>query len=195
MYAIRSYYGCDAVSRLLIEESVKEKFLSLFLLEMEKYKTGNPMDDETAVGPVINKSAVERIDALVSGAVKDGAIILRGGSYSGLFYEPTLIDNVKPEMAIASEEIFGPVLPVITVKDAEEAVTVSNRSEYGLDSCVFTESIKTAFSVSGKLEDGTVTINGAPAHGVGHFPFGGNKNSGIGREGLKYSIDESYNFV
>lgn len=181
---------CDAVSRVLIEEPVKKEFIEKFLIEMGNYRTGDPMDDETGVGPVINSSAIKRIERLVEDAVSRGAEIVSGGTGKDLFYEPTVLDNVTLNMDIAWEEIFGPVLPVITVKDQEEAVEISNRSDFGLDSCLFTENIRSAFKISKMLEDGTVTINGAPAHGVGHFPFGGNKDSGIGREGLKYSIDE-----
>lgn len=113
-----------------------------------------------------------------------------GGKSSGLVMEPTVIDNVNPSMRIAKEEIFGPVIPIMTVTDYEEAVALSNSSEYGLDSCIFTENINLALRIAKQLQDGSVTVNSAPAHGVGHFPFGGNKKSGLGREGLGYSIDE-----
>jgi glyceraldehyde-3-phosphate dehydrogenase (NADP+) len=93
-------------------------------------------------------------------------------------------------MRVAREEIFGPVLPIIAVEDEEESLELANSSEYGLDSCVFTKDLDRALRMARKLEDGSVTINSAPAHGVGHFPFGGNKKSGLGREGIKYSIDE-----
>ena len=117
-------------------------------------------------------------------------MVLKGGKKEGLFYEPTIIDGVTVDMRIAWEEIFGPVIPIIEFESEEEALRVSNQSEYGLDSCIFTENINRALKISKEMEDGTVTINASPAHGVGHFPFGGNKMSGIGREGLKYSIDE-----
>ncbi len=97
---------------------------------------------------------------------------------------------MTPEMRIANEEIFGPVMPILAVRSAEEAVKISNSSQYGLDSCVFTENINLAMKISRQLDDGSVTVNAAPSHGTGHFPFGGNKKSGIGREGIKYSIDE-----
>ena len=148
------------------------------------------MDPKTPLGPVINKSAIDRIDRLVKDAEKKGAKIIKGGTFKGLFYEPTIIENVTEKMDIAWEETFGPVIPVIEFSTVDQAIELSNRSEYGLDSCVFTENLNNAMKIAKTLEDGSVTINGAPAHGVGHFPFGGNKKSGLGREGLKYSIDE-----
>lgn len=181
---------CDAVSRVLIHKNVKAQFIDKVMKESEKYALGNPFDEKTGVGPVINKSAIERIDRLVKDAVAKGATILKGGKYQGLFYEPTILDNVTTDMDIAWEEIFGPVMPIIEISSAEEGVEISNKSEYGLDSCLFTENINVALKLSRELEDGSVTINAMPAHGVGHFPFGGNKKSGLGREGLKYSLDE-----
>lgn len=181
---------CDAVSRVLVHEKVKDEFVRKVLEETKKYNTGDPADPKTQLGTVINKKAVERIDAQVKDAVKMGAKVLSGGTYKGLFYEATVLDLVTPDMVIAREEIFGPVMPIMTVKDHKEALRISNDSEYGLDSCIFTENFDLAMNLSHDLEDGSVTINAAPAHGVGHFPFGGNKKSGLGREGIKYSIDE-----
>lgn len=181
---------CDAVSRVLVQKSIKEKFMEELLKEFEKYKTGNPKDKATAVGTVINRAAIDRITKLVEDAKLKGAAVVRGGTFSGLFYEPTVVDNVTVDMDIAWEEIFGPVMPIMEFDSEEEALDISNRSEYGLDSCIFTENLNRALKISREMEDGTVTINGSPAHGVGHFPFGGNKLSGMGREGLKYSIDE-----
>ncbi|BDU50520.1 aldehyde dehydrogenase family protein [Haliovirga abyssi] len=181
---------CDAVSRVLIEKEIKNEFIEKVLEESKKYKLGDPLDKKTQVGPVINKKAIERVDRLVKDAIKKGAKLIIGGKYNDLFYEPTILDNVTLDMDIAWEEIFGPVMPIIEVNNYEEAIEISNKSEYGLDSCVFTENINIALKIGKALEDGTVSINSAPGHGVGHFPFGGNKKSGIGREGLKYSIDE-----
>ncbi|OHD10984.1 MAG: hypothetical protein A2Y34_12585 [Spirochaetes bacterium GWC1_27_15] len=181
---------CDAVSRILIEKSIKDKFIEKVLIEAQKYKIGDPMDKETQIGTVINEKALWHIDGLVKDALQKGATLLKGGNYKGLFYEPTILSNVTTDMRIAWEEIFGPVMPIIEVNDYNQAIEISNKSEYGLDSCIFTENINFAIKISKMLEDGSVTINSTPAHGVGHFPFGGNKKSGIGREGLQYSIDE-----
>ena len=181
---------CDAVSRVIAVKEIKEKLVEEILAEAEKYPSGDPLCDKTQVGPLINKKALINVEELVDDAVSSGGRILLGGKSSGLVMEPTVIDNVNPSMRIAKEEIFGPVIPIMTVADHEEAVALSNSSEYGLDSCIFTENINLALRIAKQLQDGSVTVNSAPAHGVGHFPFGGNKKSGLGREGLGYSIDE-----
>ena len=181
---------CDAVSRVIAVKEIKEKLVEEILAEAEKYPSGDPLCDKTQVGPLINKKALINVEELVDDAVSSGGRILKGGKSSGLVMEPTVIDNVNPSMRIAKEEIFGPVIPITAVSDYEEAVALSNSSEYGLDSCVFTENINLALRIAKQLQDGSVTVNSAPAHGVGHFPFGGNKKSGLGREGLGYSIDE-----
>jgi glyceraldehyde-3-phosphate dehydrogenase [NAD(P)+] len=155
-----------------------------------KYQTGDPEDPKTQVGPLIDQAALDRVDSLVNDAVTKGAKLLTGGRHRDLFYEPTVLDRVTEEMRIAQEEIFGPVLPIIRYEEISEAVRIANASRLGLDSCLFTENLTQAIELAKRLEDGSVTLNGAPAHGVGHFPFGGNKESGIGREGLGYSIDE-----
>ncbi|MCX7821473.1 MAG: aldehyde dehydrogenase family protein [Brevinematales bacterium] len=181
---------CDAVSRVLINKKIKEKFIEKILEEVKNYKIGDPMDKNTVMGTVINEGARDRIHSLVEDALSKGAKLLSGGKYNGLFYEATILDNVNLSMRVATEEIFGPIMPIIEVSSTEEAIKISNSSEYGLDSCIFTENIHLALKIAKELEDGSVTINSAPAHGVGHFPFGGNKKSGLGREGIKYSIDE-----
>lgn len=181
---------CDAVSRVLAYRRIKDELVERVLAETAAYRTGDPRDPKTALGTVINRKAVERIDALVKDAVDKGARLLAGGRADGLFYEATVLDGVTTDMRIAWEEIFGPVLPIMTVAGADEAVRLSNRSEYGLDSCIFTADITLALKIAKDLQDGSVTINAAPAHGVGHFPFGGNKKSGLGREGIRYSLDE-----
>lgn len=181
---------CDALSNFFVQENVKEIFVKKVLEEVDKWKMGDPIDPATDIGPLINERAIKRIDSLVQNAINKGAKLLRGGKYKDLFYEPIVLDKVTLDMEVAKEEIFGPVISIITVKDLDEAIELANQSKYGLDSSVFTNNLYKAWKAGKKLDDGTVTINEAPAHGVGNFPFGGNKNSGIGREGLGYSIDE-----
>jgi len=181
---------CDAISRVLIQENIAESFIKKVLEEVEKWKIGDPRDPEVKMGPIINQKALERIDDLVQDAINKGAVLLKGGKYEGLFYEPTILNNVPFDARIAIEETFGPVMPIIPIKDLAEAIDISNNSEYGLDAAIFTNSFYTAWETAKSLQDGEITINDAPTHGVGTFPFGGIKNSGLGREGLGYSIDE-----
>jgi len=183
---------CDAIDRVLLEEKVAEKFIKKLLDVVKKNYSiiGDPADPKTQIGPMIDENAVDRIDGLLNDALKKGAKLILGGKHDGLFYKPTIIDNVTENMKVAWEESFGPILPIIRVKNIEEAIEISNKSNYGLDSCIFTDDVYKAIGAGRRLEDGEVTINAAPGHGVGNFPYGGNKDSGMGREGIGYSIDE-----
>jgi len=181
---------CDAISRVFVDESVAERFVELAAGGMASWKLGDPRDSDTNVGPLINREAAERVQGLVDDAVEKGAQLLKGGKHTDSYFEPTLLDLVPPDARIATEETFGPVVAVARVKGVDEAISRTNESRYGLDSCVFTNSLYTAWKVAKALEEGSVSINDAPAHGVGFFPFGGNKDSGLGREGVGYSIDE-----
>jgi len=181
---------CDAISRVFVDESVAERFVELLGAGIANWRLGDPRDPNVNMGPLINPAAAERVQGLVDDAVSKGAVLLKGGKHRDSYFEPTLLDMVPPEAEIATEETFGPVVAVARVRGVDEAIARTNESRYGLDSCVFTNNFYTAWKVAKALEEGTVSVNDAPAHGVGYFPFGGNKDSGIGREGVGYSIDE-----
>ncbi len=187
-----SYSGqrCDAVSRVFVQQVVADTFVAKVMKEIGVYKVGDPRDSTINMGPLIDSDAVERVHRLVTEAISKGAKLLTGGKYDANYYYPTVLDHVPVEARIAWEETFGPVIPILRVKDVDEAIELANRSRYGLDSCVFTDDINIARKVAKRLEEGEVTINAAPRHGVGYYPFGGNKDSGIGREGIGYSIEE-----
>ncbi|MCX7882639.1 MAG: aldehyde dehydrogenase family protein [Brevinematales bacterium] len=180
---------CDAISRVLVEEDIADELISALERESQHYFCGDPMDPKTPMGTIINEGAAKRLDELLEDARAKGGRFIVSKKREGLFYPPHILE-IPTHCRLAWEEIFGPILPIIRVKNEKEAIELANTSEYGLDSCVFTQDIDQAFRVAEKLHDGSITINGIPAHGVGHFPFGGNKRSGIGREGIKYSIDE-----
>ncbi len=181
---------CDAISRTLVESSIYDNFVSNLLKEFDSWKLGDPRDREVNVGPLINSDAANRVQGLVDNALSKGASLLKGGKHQGCYFEPTILGEVPLDAEIVWEETFGPVVPLIKVSNIDEAIELTNKSRYGLDSCVFTNNLYTAWKVAKALEEGTITINDAPAHGVGFFPFGGNKDSGIGREGVGKSIDE-----
>jgi glyceraldehyde-3-phosphate dehydrogenase [NAD(P)+] len=182
---------CDAVSRVLVEESVYDAYLERALKEVERWPVGDPRAEDTKVGPMVNDAAASRVSDLVNDAVKKGARLLAGGDAADAYHAPTVLADVPLDADIFWEETFGPVLTVAPVPDLDTALDLANRSRYGLDSAVFTSNLDAAWRAARALECGQVTINDAPAHGVGHFPFGGRKpDSGIGREGLGYSIDE-----
>lgn len=181
---------CDAVSRILVERPIADKFVGLLLKEIRKWRVGDPKSKKTMIGPLINEKAVEKVDGLVRDALEKGAKLLYGGKKKGLCYYPTVLDNVTTKMKIAWEETFGPVVTIIRVGDYEEAIKIANQSKYGLDACIFTKDVDKALDAGLRLEDGTVSINCSPSHGLGLFPFGGDKDSGIGREGIRHSLME-----
>jgi acyl-CoA reductase-like NAD-dependent aldehyde dehydrogenase len=181
---------CDALSRIIVIEKVANKFVDGMKKEIKNWKMGDAEKADTKIGPLINDSALQKVDSLVKDAARKGAKLVAGGRSSGLFYEPTILDKVKKNMDIAWKETFGPVVAIMRVKTVEDALEMANASDYGLDASIFTQDIDKAIYLAKNTESGSVTINASPAHGVGNFPFGGDKDSGIGREGLNYSIDE-----
>jgi len=182
---------CDAISRVLVEESVYDAYVERALKEADGWVVGDPRAERVKMGPLVNAKAASRVNGLVDDAVAKGAQRLSGGEVADAYHQPTVLVDVPLEADIAWEETFGPVLTVMPVAGLDAALEVANRSRYGLDSAVFTSNLEKAWRAARALECGQVTVNDAPAHGVGHFPFGGRKpDSGVGREGLGYSIDE-----
>ncbi len=180
---------CTAVKRVLIVEKIADKFVEALLPLVRKLKVGSPHED-VDIGPVVDDRSADFIHGLIDDARKRGAKFVLGGERTERLFQPTVIDHVTKEMKLAWEEPFGPVLPIIRVKDIKEAVEIANHSEYGLQASVFTENIDTAFMVAKQLEVGSVQINGEPARGPDHFPFLGIKNSGLGpAQGARYSLE------
>ena len=185
-----SYSGqrCTAVKRILATHDVADKLVPLLLSRVEKLAVGDPRDD-TVIGPLINKKAADYVQELIDDAVEKGANILTGNRREGNTIYPTLVDHVTTDMRLAWEEPFGPVLPILRVHSIEEAIEIANGSEYGLQSSVFTHDINLAFSIANRLEVGTVQINNKTERGPDHFPFLGVKASGMGTQGVRYSIE------
>jgi acyl-CoA reductase-like NAD-dependent aldehyde dehydrogenase len=181
---------CDAISRVLVVPEIYDAFVLQIMKESESWKVGDPRNSSFNLGPLISLKDAERVQALVDNAVQRGAKLLKGGKHRDCYFEPTILENVPMDADIVWEETFGPVIPIVKVASIDEAIEVTNKSRYGLDSCVFTNNLYTAWKVAKALEEGSISVNDAPAHGVGYFPFGGNKDSGIGREGVGKSIDE-----
>lgn len=181
---------CDAISAVLVVESVADAFVSRLDAEVAKWSMGDPRQPGVKVGPVINADAARHAQALIRDAVSNGATLVRGGTVQGCYVEPTLLDNVPFVARIAREETFAPIVTVLRIKDEDEAVQVSKMSRYGLDSSVFTNDYRRMWRFARDLQVGGLTVNDHPRHGVGFFPFGGSKASGIGREGIGYSVDE-----
>ncbi|WP_435178371.1 aldehyde dehydrogenase family protein [Halorussus sp. AFM4] len=181
---------CSAVSRVLAHESVHDEIVDLLEAEMDAWQPGDLFDEDTTMGPLINEGQAEWVEELVEDAVEKGADLVRGGERDGVHFEPTLLANVPHDARIVHEEQFGPVAAVTTFETEDEAVEIANRGELALDASVFTSDYDRAMDLSDRLDAGAVRINGAPSHGLGDIPFGGNKASGIGRQGLHMTIEE-----
>ena len=182
---------CDAISRVLVEASVYDDYMERALDQASAWPVGDPRAEGVKVGPLVSAGAAKSVKELVEDAVGKGAELLAGGDSYEAYHQPTVLGGVPLEADIVWEETFGPVLAVVEVDGLDEALEVANRSRYGLDSAVFTSDLEAAWKAARALECGMVTVNDAPKHGVGHFPFGGRTpDSGLGREGLGYSIDE-----
>ena len=191
-----SYSGqrCTAIKRVLVVESIADELTEKIQKNILNLKVGNPIDKQNYdVVPLIDNRSVNVVWNLIMKAKEKGAKILTGGTKENNLIMPTLITDVTLDMPIAWEEPFGPVLPIIKVKDKEEAIKIANMSEYGLQSSVFTKNFNDAFEIANSLEVGTVQINNKTERGPDHLPFLGVKNSGIGVQGISYSIESMTN--
>ena len=186
-----SYSGqrCTAVKRVLAVESIADELISKLKELVLKLKTGKPTDKDVNITPLIDEKSANFVWELVEDAKEKGANIIVGGKREENLIYPILFDKVTEDMRLAWEEPFGPILPVIRVKDKDKAIEIANKSKYGLQSSVFTKDINKAFYVANRLEVGTVQINNKTERGPDNFPFSGVKASGIGTQGIKYSIE------
>lgn len=178
---------CTACSRVIAHEAVKGELESRLLERMSRLKLGNGLDASVQVGPVINRASRDRIDSYVRVGVEEGAKLLGGGKPAaegalaeGHFYEPTLFTDARPDMRIATEEIFGPVVSIIPVGSLKEAIAVNNRVEFGLSSAIFTRDINRAYEAMRDLDTGIVYVNAGTSGAEIHLPFGGTKGTGNG---------------
>ena len=187
-----SYAGqsCISVQRILVHRTVFERFLASFIARVDKLKSGDPLLESTDIGPLIRLSDVERAMQWVGEAEKAGAKILRGGKASGSVMEPTVVTNTTPEMRVNCEEVFAPVKTVEPYDDFEAAIRQINSSPYGLQAGIFTHDAKLLFRAYERLDVGGVIAGDVPTFRIDHMPYGGVKDSGLGREGLRYAIEE-----
>jgi aldehyde dehydrogenase (NAD+) len=180
---------CMSVERVIVENSIAGEFAERLAAKAQQLKIGDPKDPQTVIGPMINNDQLQLVDDHVSDAVAQGAWVLSGGKARGRCYEATVLSGVTRDMRIFKEETFGPVAPVIAVENVEEAIDVANDSIYGLSSGVITNDLQKAFYIAERLESGMVHINDASVYDEPYAPFGGVKNSGIGREGGRESME------
>ena len=192
------FYGkgevCAAGSRLLVDKSIKDEFMEKLAGRAKKMTAGDPMDPKTRFGALASKKQLETVLRYVETAKKEGAELVAGGARAdigtgkGYFVQPTVFDKVTPEMTIAREEIFGPVLATIEFADLDEAIARANDSQYGLAAAVWTRDIKKAHYVARKLQAGTVWVNTYNVYDTA-APFGGYKASGFGREMSSHALE------
>lgn len=186
--------SCHAPTRILVHEQQLEEFLRLFQSEAQKLRVGDPQDAATTIGPVVSRAHFDRVQGFIRTGIDEGARVVVGGLgrpeglARGYFVQPTLFADVKPNMTIAREEIFGPVLAVITYRSESEAVEIANATEYGLGAYVFTSSPEKGYEIGTRMRTGRVFLNGAP-DSLG-APMGGYKKSGNGRELGVFGLEE-----
>jgi acyl-CoA reductase-like NAD-dependent aldehyde dehydrogenase len=192
--AFGGYYqagqSCISVQRVLVSAEIYDDFAARLTKQVEQLKTGDPMDPTVDVGPVIDRGEVDRIQEWVDEAVTQGAELLTGGKADGPFFTPTLISRTTPEMKVRCEEVFGPVVTISPYETFEDALREVNNSKYGLQAGVFTNDINRAMLAHRTLDVGGVIVNDVSAFRADQMPYGGSKDSGFGREGLRFAMEE-----
>ena len=195
--AVGAYYNsgqvCISVQRIYSERKVYEPFTERFVLASQTMVVGDPLDERVDVGPMIDVREAERIEGWVQEAMAGGARVLTGGKRDGAVYWPTVLSEVKPEMKVVAQETFAPVASVIATDDFEDALRQADATEYGLQAAVFTRDISRVFQAVRRLNFGGVIINDTPVFRADHMPYGGMRRSGIGREGVRYAMEEMTN--
>jgi len=187
-----SYSGqsCISVQRILVHKSVFDPFLQRFVERAKRLKSGDPLDESTDIGPLIRESDAERAVKWVQEAVAAGAKLIIGGGRKGSVVEPTILTNTRADMKVNCEEVFAPVKTVEPYGDFNDALARVNRSPYGLQAGLFTNDARLIFHAYEDLEVGGLMVGDVPTFRIDHMPYGGVKDSGLGREGLRYAIEE-----
>jgi len=180
--------SCISVQRVLVDGRVHEDFAERLLAAIERLKVGNPEEDDTDVGPLIDEEARTRVEEWLDEATESGAERLAGGTVEGGHLRPTVLDRVPTDALAWKREIFGPVLALRPFESLEEAIELANGTDYGLQAGIFTRDLATAITASERLKFGGVTINEAPTFRVDQMPYGGTKESGNTREGPHYTV-------
>jgi acyl-CoA reductase-like NAD-dependent aldehyde dehydrogenase len=181
---------CISIQRIFVHESIVDEFVSLFIVEAENLKVGDPLDEHTDVAAMISANDVTRAKAWIRDAVENGAELVYGGESERQILKPTVLLNAKPTDKISCEEVFAPVVHINTFKEFDDAIAQVNDSQYGLQAGVYTKDLQKAFRAAKDIHVGGVMINDIPTFRVDHMPYGGVKMSGTGREGIKYALEE-----
>jgi glyceraldehyde-3-phosphate dehydrogenase (NADP+) len=182
--------NCLHVQRLLVHEAVYEPFMARFVASAQAYRVGDKLDETTDMGCLINEAAAQRVEAMVNEAIDAGATLLTGGTRQGAFYAPTVLENVPATCSLAKDEVYGPVTVAYRFRTLDEAIALSNAVDYGLQAGIFTRDLQTAFHAAAELHCGGVMVNESTDYRIDAMPFGGVKGSGLGREGIKFALQE-----
>lgn len=182
--------NCLHVQRLLLQEAIYDEFMPQFVTRAEAYRMGDKLDEATDMGPLINEAAAVRVEKMVAEALEAGATLLTGGERSGTFYQPTVIEGLPDICRLGREEIYGPVTVLYKFRTLDEAIERANDVDYGLQAGIFTRSLETAYQAIAGLHCGGVMVNDSTDYRVDAMPFGGVKWSGLGREGVRFALEE-----
>ena len=182
--------SCISVQRVYIQESVYERFTQVLVDRVKKLETGDPLDEKTDVGPLIDPTAAERVEEWLKEAVGGGARVLTGGKRSGNLWEPTVLDNLKPEFQVSCQEVFAPVVGLFRYRTPDEAISAAGASDFGLQAGLFTHDERIISAAIDAIDVGGLMVNDVSAYRIDHMPYGGVKLSGFGREGIRYAIEE-----
>ncbi|MCP8969860.1 aldehyde dehydrogenase family protein [Ectobacillus ponti] len=181
---------CISLQRIYVHESIYSAFSELFIERAKQLKVGDPLEEATDISAMISQGEAERIEAWVEEAISQGARVGLGGKREGSVFMPTVLLDVTGEMAVSCQETFAPVVSIVAYKELDEAIAKVNDSVYGLNVGIYTQNIMNALNAARKLESGGVIINDIPTFRLDHMPYGGVKDSGYGREGVKYAVQE-----
>lgn len=184
---------CISLQRLYVHEAIAEPFIAEFVRQTEALQVGNPLDRTCDVGPMISDEAAERAHAWILDAVSEGARLLTGGRRDGRLLWPTVLVDTHPAMNVMCREAFAPLVSIVTYRDFDEALALLDDSPYGLQAGVYTRDLHKAFTAVRRLDVGGVMVNDTSIFRVDHMPYGGNRMSGIGREGVRFAIEEMTN--
>jgi len=184
---------CLSLQRLYVHETIFDEFLRRFVAATNALKVGNPVDQDCDVGPMISDDAADRADEWIKEAISEGATVVAGGRREGRMLWPTVITNTTPDMKVMCREAFAPLVCVIPYRDFDQALRLLGDTPYGLQAGVYTNDLRKAFRAVSALDMGGIMVNDTSIFRVDHMPYGGNRMSGIGREGVRYAVEEMTN--
>lgn len=187
---INSGQVCISLQRIYVHESIYNEFAEKLKVETESLKVGSPYEDDTFIGPLINEDSLNRAKEWINSAISEGAKVLCGNRSEGLNFYPTVMVDVRDDMNIVCQEVFAPIVSLVKVKDFDEAIEKMNATEYGLQFSIFTDSLENTKRAIDEFECGGVVVNDIPTLRFDIQPYGGLKDSGIGREGAKFALEE-----